>query len=120
MKSIEEVFEHYSKEYAVRDDFEDRVYAKIKKKESVRKVKYSSLLVFSLCLILYLVISFFPFSKGKENRETRYAGQFSEAAGTTAVKEEVPVMENVFFASFDDSTDYAIEQVVLTEEEEGI
>ncbi|MCK4836532.1 MAG: hypothetical protein KAT17_07835 [Candidatus Aminicenantes bacterium] len=120
MKSIEEVFRNYSKKYQVNENFEDRVYARIKRKKAIRKAVYSSFFVFSLFLILFLVFSFLPETTQDKNREAQYANRFSERGKEMNVKEEIPVIEDVFFASFDDRTDYAIEQVIITEEEEGI
>lgn len=119
MKSVEEVFEHHSKRYQVKGNFEDRVFAKINRKKALRRAKYSSMLLFSLFLIVYLIFSLFPGATREESREGRYAADFSSTRRNARVhvKEEVPVMENVFFASFDDRTDYAIEQVILTEEQ---
>ena len=120
MKSIEKIFESFSREYRVGENFEARVFNKIKREKVIRKARYSSLLVLSLFLILYLIFLIFPVAIQEENREIRYANRFSEPGKQMGAKEEIPVMEKVYFASFDERTDYAIEQVVLTEEEGGI
>lgn len=108
-------------------DFEARVFAKIKKKKTQRKVAASAALSIAVFAFLYIgqAVLFHPQPGEKTLGEKTLAGneRFEQNAQTENMikgKEEVPVMENVVFASYDRQTDYAVEQVAYNEHENTI
>ena len=101
-------FKQHSHLSSVSEDFENKVFAKIKKKKTQRKVVTSvtlGILIFALVFIAQVVLFH------KESQPT-----FMAQPGSTD-KEEVPVVEDVIFASSDSRTNYAIEQVAYHEED---
>jgi hypothetical protein len=116
MKSIDDLLESYSRKTEVRPDFEDNVFSKIKKGKIVRKTTYSAFFVLAFLTVLASLLLFIPDS----NQDSRQAKGFYESPGSMLVKEEVPVIEDIFFASYDTDTSYAIEQVSNSEDDEGI
>ena len=102
-------FKQHSKLSSVSEDFEKRVFSKIKKKKTQRKVVTSvtlGILVFAFLFVAQVVLFH------KETESTIMA-----RPGSTD-KEEVPVMEDVIFATSDSRTNYAIEQVTYYEEDD--
>jgi hypothetical protein len=100
--------------YTLSDDFEDRVFAKIKKKKTQQKATASVVLSIAVFAFIFIAQAIFSHKKpGKETFITR-----SEVGIET--KEEIPVMEDVIFASSDRQTNYAIEQVAYYEDENTI
>lgn len=88
---------------ALSEDFEDRVFAKIKRKKKQRKAAASaaiSIAVFAFIFVGQAVLT---------NREP--GRDILTARSETIAKEEIPVMEDVVFASSDSQNDYAVEQV---------
>lgn len=86
----------------VSDDFESRVFSKIKNKKKQRKITAAAALgvvVFAFIFIGQAVL----FHKDP--------GQKIMAGSESTIKEEVPVVEDVIFASSDSKANYAIEQV---------
>ena len=100
-------FKQHSQSASVSEDFENKVFAKIKKKKTQRKVVTSVTLGFLIIAFLFIgqVVLFH-----KDTEPTIMA-----RSGSTD-KEEVPVMEDVIYASSDSRTNYAIEQVAYQEE----
>lgn len=101
-------FKQHSLLSSVSEDFENKVFAKIKKKKTQRKVVASvtlGILIFAFLFIAQLVLFH------KETEPTFMARPESTD------KEEVPVMEDVIFASSDSRTNYALEQVAYYEED---
>lgn len=90
------------------DDFEDRVFAKIKKKKQQRKVAASAALSIAVVGFIFVGQALFR-GRGELPPE-----QLLAVGSEILVKEEVPVMEDVIFASSDAGADYAIEQVAYT------
>jgi hypothetical protein len=102
-------FKQHSQLSSVSEDFESKVFAKIKKKKTQRRVAASvtlGILIFAFLFIGQVVLFH------KEAEPTIMA-----RPGSTD-KEEVPVMEDVIFASSDSKTNYAIEQVAYYEEDD--
>ena len=103
-------FKQHSPLPELNGDFEKKVFAKIKKKKTQRKIAAS--------VTLGIVILAFLF--------TAQAVLFHPKPGPIlagpahAAKEEVPVMEDVIFASSDSTTNYAIEQVAYYGDENTI
>ncbi len=107
-------FRQNSPGYTLSEDFEDRVFAKIKKKKTQRKAAASAALSIAVFAFIFIAQAIFSHKEpGKKTFITR-----SEVGIET--KEEIPVMEDVIFASSDRQTDYAIEQVAYYEDENSI
>lgn len=91
---------HHPPTRPLSDDFEDRVFSKIKRKKKQRKAAAAAAMSVTLFAFLFIAQGIF----------------FDDRPDTPLLtasmeKEEVPVMEDVIFASYDDRTDYAVEQV---------
>lgn len=101
-------------------DFEARVFAKIKKKKKQRKVAASAVLSMAALAFIYIgqAVFFQPDPGAKiiigQNASNTPTEHFNK------IKEEVPVMENVVFASYDQQNNYAVEQVAYNEHENTI
>ena len=109
MNDIENLFNEYTINETLHENFEDMVYSKIKKKKMVKKVTYSCVSVF---LILSALFTYNLFIKN---------GPAPEGLAKKSIfKEEVPVIEDVVFASSDSRTHYTIERVSLSENDNDI
>jgi hypothetical protein len=107
-------FRQNSPSYTLSEDFEDRVFRKIKKKKTQRKAAASVALTIAVFAFIFIAQAIFSHKEpGKETFITR-SGVGIET------KEEIPVMEDVIFASSDRQTNYAIEQVAYYEDENSI
>lgn len=104
-----ERFRHHHPDRPLSDDFEDRVFSKIKRKKKQRKVAATAVMSLTLFAFLFIAQAVF-FNRGPE---TPLLTARHEAS---IEKEEVPVMEDVIFASFDNRNDYTVEQVNYNEE----
>jgi hypothetical protein len=104
-------FKQHSSLVTVSEDFENQVFAKIKKKKTRRKVTAS--------LALFMVIFAFIFI-ARAVLLHREPGPKTVAQSELTTKEEVPVIEDVIFASSDSKTTYAIEQVSYSEDDDTI
>ena len=82
-------------------DFEDRVFAKIKKKKRQRRIGYTATAVAGVVLLASLFQLFRP--------DARHA----QVPGAVGGKEEIPVSENLYFSAFDNLTNYSLEPVAL-------
>ncbi len=80
-------------------DFEARVFAKIKRKKQQRKVGFAALAVAGVVMLLSLFQLFRPFP-GR-----------SQLPGGVAVKQEIPLSEDLFFSASDSGTRYSLEPV---------
>jgi hypothetical protein len=87
---------------SVSKDFEVSVFSKIKKKRNQRKIVTSV----SLVIFLFVGLLIAQMILSQKDTETTLI-----ARPESAIKEEVPVMDDVIFASSDSRTNYAIEQV---------
>jgi hypothetical protein len=104
-------FKQHSSQLTVNEDFENQVFAKIKKKKTRRKVTAS--------VALFMVIFAFIFI-ARAVLLQREPGPKTVARSELTPKEEVPVIEDVIFASSDSQTTYAIEQVSYSEDDDTI
>ena len=109
MNDIENLFNKYTINETLHENFEDMVYSKIKKKKMVKKVAYSCVSIF---LIFSALFTYTLFIKNTPSPES--------FAKKTTFKEEVPVIEDVIFASSDSRTYYSIERVSYTENDNDI
>ncbi|MCP4148694.1 MAG: hypothetical protein GY757_13185, partial [bacterium] len=103
----------HTPDYELSEDFDARVFAKIKKKKTQRKVVTSTVLGVLLFGFLFIAQSLFY--------EREPADDMMAARSDRAIeqKEEVPVMEDVIFASSDAQTNYAIDQVGYNESDDS-
>ncbi|MGE5343762.1 MAG: hypothetical protein ACM3SY_20010 [Candidatus Omnitrophota bacterium] len=127
------------------DDFDRRVFMKIKKKKVQRKITASVSLGILICGLLFAAQIFFSSKKAEprfahkpdipsmepgigSNSATFAKGEVQPADGNdenTAMtesgsKEEVPVLGEVIFASSDSQANYTIQQVGYTEENTNV
>lgn len=109
MKNIDELLKNVSTESILREDFETEVYSKIKIKKSHKKITYIASFMF-LCIAIFMGYFFFIQDKGEPEVLNAKSDKLIE-------KEEIPIIEDVYFASYDDRTNYAIEQISIDEEE---
>jgi hypothetical protein len=120
MNHFEDKIRRYSGRRTVGGHFEERVFAKIRRKKKVRRIGYSAFTFILVVSILVSVLVFLP-GGGTDSRMSDRLAQGSEyRSGTLQVKEDVPVMEDLYFAPYDGRTNYAIHQVSLTEDDGGI
>ena len=116
MKSFDDLLKNYTGKTEVHMDFEDTVFSKIKRKKVVRRTTYSAFFAVVFLTVLLSVLVFIPDS----DQNSRQANTLTDPPGRFMAKEEVPVIEDIFFASYDTDTSYVIEQVSYTEDDEGI
>lgn len=126
MNNNENPFDRYMEHpqtFTLGADFEDRVFTRIKKRKTRRKVTASITAVFALCAILFIGSGII--FKNSPEPETRLAQSVSNQPDNryealSSEKEEVPVMGEVIFSSFDSSSNYGIQQVSYNEGYSGI
>lgn len=112
-------FRQHSPAHPLSEDFEDRVFAKIKKKKRQRKAAASAALTIAVFAFLFIAQAIF-LPKEPERKPLTAQSQRIESFMDRKEKEEVPVMEDVIFASSDSQTNYAIEQVAYYEDDNTI
>jgi hypothetical protein len=91
-------------------DFEERVFAKIRKKKKLRKIGYGVTATAGILLLFSLLPVFHPAGVPRP-----------QAAGQPAVldKEEIPLHEDLYFSASDDRTRYSLEPVSLPKGPQG-
>lgn len=89
------------------EDFENRVFAKIKKKKTQRKVTASVGLAVMVAGFLFIAQATI-FNPSVDSRRPLMARP------AAIEKEEIPIVEDVVFASSDSRSSYVIEQVNYT------
>ncbi len=94
-------------------DFEDLVFAGIKKKKKQRKVTASAALAIAFAGFLFIAQAT-VFHKPGKSPATMADGSNKQ------MKEEIPVVEDVVFASSDSQSNYVIEQVSYSEDDNTI
>lgn len=99
----------------VGEDFEDRVFAKIKRKKKIRRNIAAAAAGFALAGFLFLAQAL-VFHKKPETITTAK----QETTIKREAREEIPIMDDVVFASSDSRAAYAIEQVSLTQDDDTI
>jgi hypothetical protein len=97
----------------VGEGFEERVFAKIKRKKTIRKHITAAIVGFSLAGFLFLAQSVFFHKNPIEEKQVI-------AQKESTQKEEIPLMEDVIFTSSDSQSDYAVEQVVYNSDDDTI
>lgn len=115
MDNIDNTFDRLRKNspaHTLSEDFENQVFSKIKKKKIQRKATAS--VVLGIAIFAFIFVGQAIFSHKQPERK------ISIAKTQPVTKEEVPVMEDVIFASSDKQTNYAIQQVAYYEDENSI
>jgi hypothetical protein len=107
MDNIKNLFKGYSHSETLGEEFENRVFSKIKKKKLQKKITTSAIIVVIFTAFLFVAPTMIP-----HKAEKRVIAQ-----PETFTKREIPLIEDVIFASFDGQTSYAIEQVAYSEDE---
>jgi len=103
MSDWQEIFEPRDDAGGPGDDFETRVFVKIRRKKTQRKVGMGAAAIVGVVLLLSFFQLFHPLS------------QRLPLAGTAAAKEEIPVSEELFFSASDSRTRYSLEPVAYQE-----
>ena len=101
------LFINYSSpDYELRDDFEERVFQKIKVKKRRKKIAVSTIGVFILGAMIFVVGNSFVL---KNSREVQFAGY-----GSSDVN-DVMLTDDIELATFDGMNSYIVENVGLTD-----
>jgi hypothetical protein len=87
--------------YSVSENFEDMVFTKIKRKETFRKRGFSIAMIF-IILFLFLGLPFLKHNNIFDN--------FLKSKNNVK-KDNIPIVENMNFASSDSINNYAIEMI---------
>ncbi|GEM_PF-1000470 len=105
-----------SQPFDVGDDFETRVFSKIKRKKTQRKVTLSVSIGIVAAGFLFGLQAFL-FHQPPTLRDRSAQSITNPTRVESNAKEEVPVMEDVVFSSSDSRASYAIEQVGYTQKD---
>jgi hypothetical protein len=108
-------YKQHSSRLTVSEDFETRVFTKIKKKKNRRKVTASAALFVVIFAFIFIARDVLLHKEPPPKTMTR-----AELITEETIKEEVPVIEDVIFASSDTQTTYAVEQVSYSEDDDTI
>ncbi len=111
MENFETRFDRYRQAHqplTLSGDFESNVFAKIKRKKKQRKIATAAAMSFFIAGFL-LAGQLFLF-RGGPDRDYSQAKMLTQPQNQV-LQEEVPVLEDVVYASSDSQVSYAIEQV---------
>jgi len=108
-------YKQHSSLLTVSEDFETRVFTKIKKKKTRRKVTASAALFVVIFAFIFIARDVLLHREPAPKTMTR-----AESITRETIKEEVPVIEDVIFASSDTQTTYAVEQVSYSKDDDTI
>ena len=97
MPDLQEIFEQRGEGDGPGGDFEERVFAKIRRKKQQRKVGVGIAAAAAVVLVLAI---FHPFRPAAQRGPLTAAG-----------KMEIPVSENLFFSTSDSRTRYSLQPV---------
>lgn len=117
MDDIEEKFNHYREKKPLIElgvNFEERVFAKIKRKKKQRQIAaVMTLGAVFIGVVMLAQLTLF--------RATPSPVEFAQTKPVPVIeKEEIPVVEDVVFASADDKSAYVIEQVSYKPEDNSL
>jgi len=116
MDNIDETFIRFKNKpqtHHLSENFENIVFAKIKKKKKERRIIKSTLAGIVIFIFLFL-------AKNIILHEEIQGNKLARSNPNKITKEEVPVIEDVIFASSDRQTNYALEQVAYYEDNNTI
>ncbi|MEN8153302.1 MAG: hypothetical protein ABFR75_04710 [Acidobacteriota bacterium] len=111
MDKRKDMFSNYSSGEKLGDNFEDKVFSKIKRKKRQRKTVVSTMGVFLLGGILFVTNGLF--FNGTDNNRGKFGNKY-------AGRQEVPLTDDVIFSSSDERNSYIIEHVGNFEESQSI
>lgn len=117
MRPVEDLLKQVSIDRELGEGFEDVVFGKIKRRKVQRRVATATSVIFALVGFLFGLYLFTPM--GSKQAPLTADNQLTETPRTVE-KEEIPVLEDVYFSSYDDRTHYAVELVSYNEQEGGI
>lgn len=115
MDNIQDTINHLKRRIPameVDENFENAVFSKIKRKKRQRKITASVAAGVMLAAVLFVGQAVIFNETGNGNRSMLAGSQTNRLQ-----KEEVPVVEDVVFASSDSGSDYVIEQVGYTSDD---
>lgn len=112
INKIDLILDKYPQKTSLSEDFEAKVYSKIKIKNRQRKITYSFSIVFMLLFTLFVVQVFI--------NNSRPLNKYANKVKTTNQKEEIPLVEDVYFSLTDSNTNYVIEQVDYSSDDGSI
>lgn len=107
------IFKNYSPKGSVGDDFEKHVFQKIENKK-IRKKR----MTYSLAFGVFVFAAFILIQVFSVNQSTHPS--FKADHFDMSPKEEIPVIEDVYFASSDSRTSYTLERVSQQEFDQEI
>lgn len=99
MRDWQDIFATTGPDAGPGDDFESRVFAKIRRKKVQRKAGLAAAAAGTAAVALLALFHSFPTAVGRN--------------GLTAGKVEVPVSEHLYFATSDSRTRYTLQPVAL-------
>jgi hypothetical protein len=131
MNDLDKIINWSREERSVGEDFEAKVFTKIRHKKIQRRVVLGTSVV---CMLLgFLVGFFFLTTHSAKGPELRAGSEIGTPVDTPVAStmdlwggsdnEEIPLLEDVYFSSYDRRANYAVERVVYTstdEDETGI
>lgn len=97
----------------VSDDFEERVFYKIRRKKTTRKQVAAVIVGFILAGSIFLAQSIIFHKNIVEDKQVFARQEYMQPESMQ--REEIPLTEDVIFTSSDSQNEYAIEQVVKNE-----
>ncbi len=116
MQELDRLLKQVSIGDELNGSFENAVFSKIKKKKMHRRVAVATSVVFGIMGFLF---GFFLSTPNSQPQGPLHAGNQTHQVETID-KEEIPVLEDVYFSSYDSQSNYAVETVAYQEDEGGI
>jgi len=130
MEHLENSFQRLKKTpplLTVKDNFEDQVFIKIKRKKVQHKIvtMTSLAVVITVSLFLFQMVVFHePASReimaGNDFQSVETLTPSANSSEGKNNTEAIPLVEDVVFASYDSQTNYSVEQVAYYEDEDTL
>jgi cytoskeletal protein RodZ len=117
MQRVEDLLKQVSIDKELDEGFETAVFGKIRRRKVHRRLAMATSVVF---VIVGFLFSFYLFMPRAPQQAPLTADSQLNDSSQIVEKEEVPVLEDVYFSSYDDRTHYAVELVSYTQDEGGI
>ncbi len=117
MQRVEDLLKQVSIDKELDEGFETAVFGKIRRRKVHRRLAMATSVVF---VIVGFLFSFYLFMPRAPQQAPLTADSQLNDSSQIVEKEEVPVLEDVYFSSYDDRTHYAVELVSYNEDEGGI
>lgn len=113
MQDLDRLLKQVSTNDELNGGFENAVFSKIRKKKMHRRVAVATSVVFGLMGFLF---GFFLFGPQPDQQPVIYAHNQAQYEDSSNI-EEIPVLEDVYFSSYDSNSSYAVEPVSYQEDE---